>query len=262
MTKVQFVSRADDLGSSLSANKAIAAVTRAGFIKNVSVMAPGPFVPEAAELLKNRKDLCFGLHTTLNSEWSGIKWGPILPSEQLPGLVDANGAFLSDPKMFKATKPAVETVMREVAAQLEYVHRLGFDIRYIDSHMFPELFIPGLDEAMADFARKKGLLDHMYFYALPPGFMQIMQQPKKLPRYLMTIPKGQYFFVTHPSLNTEEMRRHSGEDIAKARAKETALFSKKATSAALKLFGCGGIRYDAATPHKRTTVEDVKALFL
>ena len=39
MKNIRFITRADDLGSSYSANQAIEQVIDAGFIKNVSIMA-------------------------------------------------------------------------------------------------------------------------------------------------------------------------------------------------------------------------------
>lgn len=267
MAKKFFVSRADDLGSSNSANLAIARVVKAGFIKNVSVMAPGPRVEEAARLFAGRKDVCFGMHTTLNAEWDRVKWGPVLPLGEESGLVDPKGNFLADPALFSETKPPVEIIMREVNAQLERLHALGFDIRYIDSHMFPELFVEGLDEAMAEFARKKGLLDHMYYYNIPPGFGALAQNPTGLPAFLRALPAGQYFFVTHPSLNTGEMRQtgnasYSGAEVAKSRARETDVFSKKALRRAMGLLGVEGVRYDEARPlAKRLGMDDARALF-
>ena len=77
------------------------------------------------------------MHTTLNAEWDRVKWGPVLPPEKCKGLVDELGYFLSHPSMFVQTKPPVEQIMSEVDAQLERLHKLGFPVCYIDSHMFP-----------------------------------------------------------------------------------------------------------------------------
>jgi predicted glycoside hydrolase/deacetylase ChbG (UPF0249 family) len=73
MKNIRFITRADDLGGSYSANQAIEQVIDAGFIKNVSIMACGPAVEDAARRLAHRKDVCFGMHTTLNAEWDRVK---------------------------------------------------------------------------------------------------------------------------------------------------------------------------------------------
>lgn len=256
-----FISRADDLGSSHSANRAIAMVADAGFIRNVSIMACGPAVEAAAKMLATRKDICFGMHTTLNAEWDLVKWKPIQPLTEASGLVDPRGSFLPDPSLFLTSKPAVETIMSEVSAQLERLHHLGFDIRYVDTHMFPEMFVEGLDQAMEDFCKQKGLLDHMYFYNLPPELPDWTKGCDALPH----TPSGQYFWVIHPSLDTEEMHMtgnstYSGKVVAAARAGETAIFSNTALCHSFREGGIRGIRYDEATFDRRLTVEDMKQI--
>lgn len=262
MKNIRFISRSDDLGSSKSANKAIDTVTRAGFIKNVSIMSCGPEIDDAAQLLAHRKDICFGMHMTINSEWDKVKWGPVSDIGSGSGLVDENGFFLQDPSLFVQSKPPVELIIQEVSAQLDKLCKLGFDIKYIDSHMFPEMFIDGLDEAVECFAKEKGLLDHMYYYAFPQGFDLggIMNGDTAA---LADIPDGQYFMVTHPSLDTPEMRmtgnsRVSGEMVAVSRARETELLSNEAFCSTLREFGICGTRYDEATYNARLSVDDMK----
>lgn len=182
--------------------------------------------------------------------------------------MDENGAFLADPSLFQKTMPQVETIMREVAAQLDYLTKLGFDIRYLDSHMFPEMYVKGMDEAMKEFAREKGLVDHMYFYRLPEGLSDMgnnADDPASIMKMLEKLPGGQYFFVTHPSLDTEEMRMTgnrsiSGTEVAKSRARETALFSDPQVCERLRRIGCGSVRYDEAVPGKRKTVEEIRRM--
>jgi predicted glycoside hydrolase/deacetylase ChbG (UPF0249 family) len=263
---VKFITRADDLGSIRSANRAIESVTQAGFIKNVSVMAPGPFVSEAADMLAAHKDICFGMHITVNAEWDRVKWKPVSALADDSGLLDANGFFLLDPSHFLSTKPAVETIMAEVDAQLERLHSLGFNITYMDSHMGSELFVPGLDDAFRDFALKKGLLDHMHYYNMPPGFSELNGPFDEILRKLQAIPDGQYFLITHPSQDTDEMRQTgnasvSGEAVAKGRAAETALFSQQGLFETLAAIGVYGIRYDEAIPRPRFTADSFRHMF-
>lgn len=263
MKNIRFISRSDDLGSSKSANKAIDVVTRAGFIKNVSVMACGPEIEDAARIMAQRKDICFGMHMTINSEWDKVKWGPVSQVVTNCGLTDESGYFLSDPSLFLQTKPPVELIIQEISAQLDKLCKLGFDIKYIDSHMFPEMFIEGLDEAVESFAKEKGLLDHMYYYAFPQGFDLggILSGEAAL----ADIPDGQYFMVTHPSLDTPEMRltgnsKVSGEMVAASRAKETDLLSQKGLCSSLQKLGICGIRYDEAAYSARLSVDDMKKI--
>ena len=138
--------------------------------------------------------------------------------------------------------------MAEVDAQLERLHKLGFPIAYIDSHMFPETHVEGLDAAMADFARRKGLLDHMYFYNGAPW-----QESLAVEEMLREVPDGQYLFVTHPALDTAETRMtgnasYSGDEVALSRARDTEIFSDAALCRRLLDSGVRGIRYTDARP--------------
>ena len=257
MKNIRFITRSDDVGSSHSANLAISRVLDAGFIKNASLMACGPAIESAAELLAHRKDVCFGMHTTLNAEWDKVKWKPLLPIEKCSGLIDGDGCFLAHPTMFLQTKPPVEIIMQEVDAQLERLHKLGFSVCYIDSHMFPERYVEGLHEAMGDFAKRKGLIDHMYFYNLPPWGLTLCKVTE-----IDLLPDGQYLGISHPSLDTEEMRLTGnasvcGASVAATRAKETALLSDRNFCRSLEALGMQSIRYDEAAFEKRLTLNEL-----
>ncbi|MDR1794928.1 MAG: ChbG/HpnK family deacetylase [Erysipelotrichaceae bacterium] len=259
---IAFITRADDGGSTLSANKAIEKVLKAGFIKNVSLMASGPFIEDAAKRFNQFKDVCFGLHITLNAEWDKVKWKPVTNLKQDSGLLDSQGYFYNDPRVFESTKPKIAVIIKEIQAQYEKLLSLGFDVRYLDTHMMPELVIPGLDEAIEDFAKEHKLIDHMYYYKLPPGLMEMAKSQISILKWLRSIPEGQYFFVVHPSLNDEEMRQcgnaeNPGEVLAKSRARETFLMSSKAVLWLLKHYHIRPLRYDQAKPMARMTSAEV-----
>ncbi len=140
--------------------------------------------------------------------------------------------------------------------------RAGFDIRYVDSHMLPERFVPGLDEAVADWAKRHGLIDHMYFYRLPEGFLETAKEPKQLFKALINIPNGQYFFLIHPALYGEEMLRTgnaqvTGEEVARSRNGEAKLFSSRLTGLSLRTLGIRPIRYDEAEQRERVKLSDL-----
>jgi hypothetical protein len=254
MKDVRFITRSDDAGSSVSANEAIRKVIRAGFIKNVSLMAVGGKIEDAAErLLPLKKKICFGIHSVLNAEWDKVKWGPLSPMDSSGGLVDDRGYFLADPSLFEKTKPDIALILREYDAQLDKLTRLHFPITYVDSHMLPEKNIPGLMEAMNNWIETKGLVNHIYFYNLPPGFEKIAADPKKLVPVLRAIPEGQYFYISHPALYSEEMlltgnSSGSGEAVARARSGEAALLSNPFLPLLMRFLSIRPIRYDEAVP--------------
>ncbi|MEK4115243.1 ChbG/HpnK family deacetylase [Paenibacillus sp. FSL W8-0919] len=245
----RIITRADDLGSSRSANLAIARTVDAGFIKNVSVMAPGPYAAEAAELLAHRDDICFGFHMTLNAEWDHIRWGPVSAKEQVPSLVDPSGYFYQDPSMFKQSPPALEEIAAECSAQLDKLTALGFRITYADSHMLPERFVPGLQEELDRWIASKGLINHRYYYNFFPGGV-----PSSVPQFeavLSRLTDEQYFFLSHPALYSEEMTQCGnawvdGEELARGRDAEAAFLMQEDLIEISERHGFRPIRYDEA----------------
>jgi predicted glycoside hydrolase/deacetylase ChbG (UPF0249 family) len=265
MKDVRFITRADDAGSSHSANVAIAKVIKAGFIKNVSIMAPGDFVSEAANLLAGNKNVLFGMHFTLNAEWDKVKWKPVSKVDKGCWMIDENWYFKADPKLFPEDPPQLELIGQELDAQLEKLTKAGFKISYVDTHMMPELKVKGMDAIVQDFAKKKGLIDHMHYYVLPPGLFDAAKEKNIIPM-LKACPDGQYFFLTHPAMYSQEMLQTgnssvSGEEVAKGRDGEAKMFSRPILKHALKiLFKIRPLRYDEAKPlPKRLTPDDVKA---
>ena len=266
MKDIRFITRADDAGSNHSANRAIANCIRAGFIKNVSVMAPGAYVSEAADLFAKNKSVCFGMHATLNAEWDKVKWMPVSTLPKSSGLIDEQGMFLPNPKLFLETKPDIAVIIKELDAQLDKLTRAGFSIGYVDSHMLFEAYIPGLDEAMKTWAREKGLLFHLYYYALPPGFQKVMMDSSQLLPVLKVLPSGQYFYVAHPAYDSAEMRltgnnHESGETVARERDKEARTLDKAYLKWLMRLMGIRPIRYDEAIPDETLTIRDIIAMF-
>ncbi len=253
MTKKKLLLRADDLASSLSANQAIFKAAQTGLIKNVSVMAVGPALEDAARLLAPM-DLCFGMHVTLNAEWDRVKWKSLTGLTQESGLVDEQGYFLNDPRLFIDTKHRIDVILKEVEAQWTLLTQKGFKIRYVDSHMIPEASVEGLSEALSAWIKEKGLIDHVFYYGHTdlPGINSVSD----METILKNLDEGQYFMVVHPSLDTDEMRmtgnQHvSGIDVAQARAMETQILCDPRLPQLFEKYDIELIRYDQAEPQER-----------
>lgn len=208
---LSLITRADDFGSSRSANRAIAEAAITGnYIRNVSCMAPAPMMEDGAPLLKACPHICIGMHFTLNAEWSLIKWPPLCAPHEVPSLVDENGAFWADPMLFTSHPPQLEQVMQELDAQLDFLTRLGLPIRYVDSHMLPEKFIPGLAKALSQWAERKGLINHLQYYRFPAkmevGFCETVAEGlDALAQWLGLLTDGQYITIMHPAISGREM---------------------------------------------------------
>lgn len=162
--KTHLITRADDFGASPGTNDAILGCLDAGFVRNVGVMGPGPFLRHRLSELVGRQDaFCPGLHATLNSEWAGIRWGPVLAPEDVPSLVREDGTFHSDSQTLHE-RGVVSEMLAEISAQLDLVRRLGLRPRYLDTHMV-FTWIPGVAEALAGLCQREGLV-----FANGPGF--------------------------------------------------------------------------------------------
>src|SRR6476620_11549291 len=124
----------DDAGMSFDSNQgAIEAMTK-GAATSCSVMMPCPWVPQFVQFLKTHPQLDAGLHLTLTSEWTNYRWGPVAGKPTVPGLVDSTGSMWSNvPDVLKhATADEAE---REMEAQWERAHAMGFVPTHFDSHM-------------------------------------------------------------------------------------------------------------------------------
>ena len=265
------LTRADDLGSSHAANLAIARAAVIGsYIKNVSCMAVGPLIEEAADLLKDCKQVCFGLHACLNSEWEPIRWGPISPPDEVPTLVTEEGFFYPTPADLAAHLPDLDQVLREYDRQLDLLTGLGLDIRYVDSHMLPELFIPGLSAAMSGWARRKGLIDHLPYYRFPSKMepapqATLVEALASQAAWLDSLQEGGYFAVMHPAIYSREMllARNCQVPIgvvAANRDVEYRLLLSRQLERYCDECGIRRVRYDEAEP-QGTTFASLRALF-
>ena len=206
------ITRADDAGSSHAANQAIREAIQAGFIRNVSVMAVGPEIEEAAAFLRDQKSVCLGLHAVLNSEWDGVKWTPASPLEQIPSLLDETGNFYQRPALFPAVL-SPEEMCRELDAQLSRLHKLGLHPVYVDSHMYFERQLPALQQAFTQWACRHGLIDHNLFCSRFPVPRDQRPLAERMEEAARNASVGPCLHVFHPACPTEEMLRFEHEGM-------------------------------------------------
>ena len=241
MTGVRLIVRGDDAGSCDSADEAIAECCRAGVLRNVSVMVPGPTFAAAAHLLSDIPDICLGLHVTLNAEWDTVKWGPVLPPAQVPSLVDERGHFLPTPLHLHERRASTDEMMAEVEAQLAKARAFGLPVAYLDEHMGVG-WLPGLDERLAALCAREGLV-----YAAPiPGLPNAGDGDDLVDRWANDIRRaapGAYVLVTHPGHDTPDMQAFGGTVAQERDAERRALLSPRLRDA-LESPGVEPTRYD------------------
>jgi hypothetical protein len=215
-------------------------------LKNISVMVPGPAFDAAVLLLKDLKGVSLGLHVTLNAEWDPIKWGPVLPRDQVPSLVDAKGYFHPAPMVMHQRGFSVDEAMAEVAAQLADARAQGLNIEYLDEHMGVG-WLPGLGDALAELSQREGLV---YAPKLPgfPGGPEHVDPVCRFFGSLDAAAPDTYLIVTHPSFDSEEMRLCCAEgtppgEVGRERERDRRLLTDPALAEGLREREITSIRY-------------------
>ena len=135
---------ADDIGMAHSVNRATLEGLRAGVVNSGSIMVPCPWFPEIAAYVREHPGLDLGLHLTLTAEWNHYRWGPVLPADKVPTLLDSLG-FLYATAEEAARRMDPREAEAEIRAQVERAIAFGVQPTHLDSHMgtlfqTPELF--------------------------------------------------------------------------------------------------------------------------
>lgn len=122
---------ADDLGMLHSVNAAIFRAFDSGLVNSGSIMVPCPWFPEAAAYARTHPDADLGLHLTLTSEWTALRWGPLL---NLPSLVESNG-YLYPTESEASARINPRDAEKEIRAQIARARAAGIRPTHLDSHM-------------------------------------------------------------------------------------------------------------------------------
>jgi chitin disaccharide deacetylase len=123
---------ADDFGLSIPVNEAVELAHRKGVLSAASLMIGAPAVDDAVERACKLSSLGVGLHVTL------LDGRPVLPPDQIPGLVGPEGRFFSDPFRFGLALYLSPELRRqagaEINAQFERFRRTGLRMDHVNAH--------------------------------------------------------------------------------------------------------------------------------
>jgi len=134
---------ADDMGLANSVNTACIKAFENNGITSGSIMMPCPWALEIAGYAKDHPGMDVGVHLTMTAEWNLYKWGGIIPSDQIPSLLDSKGYFYpSVEELGKVAKGA--EAEKELRAQIDKLISLGVQPTHIDTHMGSVLANPEL----------------------------------------------------------------------------------------------------------------------
>jgi predicted glycoside hydrolase/deacetylase ChbG (UPF0249 family) len=147
---------ADDIGLARSVNVATVRAYENGGITSGSVIVPSPWFPDFAAYYREHPTLDVGIHITLTAEWDHFKWGGVLPSPEIPSLLDDQG-YLPPTVEAVAGRAVPAEVEREVRAQIERARAFGIRPTHLDTHMGTMLFVPALVQVYLDLGKAYGL---------------------------------------------------------------------------------------------------------
>jgi predicted glycoside hydrolase/deacetylase ChbG (UPF0249 family) len=223
----------DDLAMGHFTNDGIFAAWDAGAITSMSLFTvtfpytnngqpiPGDSFAEALQGIREREGIDVGCHLTLSST-DGFLVRPVLPPEQIPTLVDANGYLKEDQLAFIFASR--DEIKAECRAQIEKALDSGVELSHLDCHVgfghFPgwprEVYAELADEYrlplrwVIHLPGEKPLIDHRVL--TPINFIilndsnitdvtpEIVEQRKQsLLRTLRNLPDGITEVLCHPS---------------------------------------------------------------
>jgi hypothetical protein len=157
---------ADDAGLMHAENLGTESVLNAGIVTSATAMVASPWFPEFAAFARANPKMDIGVHLTLNSEWDGFRYGPILGATAVPSLVDSAGylwpgldEFYAHATVADAEAEGRAQIKRAIAAGIDvshldmHMHILGLDARFFDAYLdlakefdLPVRFIPPSEE--------------------------------------------------------------------------------------------------------------------
>lgn len=253
----RLIIRADDMGSSHSANTAIRRSYTEGYASCVEVMAVAPWFPEAVRILEEDKDIDVGLHLTITSEWDNIKWKPL---SFWHSLVDSNSYFYPV-RSTNADYPGqalseanidIQELEFELRAQIELALRRIPRISHLTDHMgFTELDNRWLNLVLKLSAEYGLPFDMNQYHLVSLGYngpsTTYREKKKSFIAMLKSLEPGKnYLFIDHPGIDNAELQaiHHKGyENVASDRQGVTDLFTSRKVKRAIQKLGIEVISY-------------------
>jgi predicted glycoside hydrolase/deacetylase ChbG (UPF0249 family) len=214
---IRLIVRGDDMGSSQASNDAVVRCFKDGVMRDVELMAVGPWFPEAARLLRENPGLDVGLHLALTSEWDNVKWRPLATA---PSLVGRDGYFhpmiwphphYGKERALKEQPWKLDEIERELRAQIELTRREVPHLSHLSDHMGFQSLGPDVVALVRRLGAEFGLdIDPEALGARYVGWdgkaETSAEKTASFARVLEALSPGTWVFVDHPALDTPEMR--------------------------------------------------------
>lgn len=228
-TPIRLLVRGDDIGSSHAANVACIQSCRDGVVRSLEVMVPCAWFEEAAVMLNDNPSIDVGVHLTVTSEWTGLKWRPLTHA---PSLVDEDGYFYPRTGDFAGANPKREEVEQELRAQIELAMKKIKNVTHLTAHMGAPTCRPDLKKMVDSLADEYELVVEMSevkrFRSMGSSKDPFEERLATFLESLENLGPGTWLLVEHPGLDTPEMQAHGHpgyENVAQHRQDVTRLFT-------------------------------------
>jgi hypothetical protein len=227
--EIRLIVQADDMAAAHSINVATIKAYQTGIVRTANVIVTGPWMLEAARLLRENPGLDAGVHLAITSEWENIKWRPLTAA---PSLVDADGYFfpMVHPRKdfaprtsLKEASPQLAEIEQEVRAQIAFAKRLIPHVTYTWEHMGFGSLSPDVRALVLKLTKEYGLIA-----PLDLGVQSIGRvyegadsgavKAQKLAARLETLGPGTWLMVDHAAMDDSEMQAigHKGYEYVSA----------------------------------------------
>ncbi|MFV0590930.1 MAG: polysaccharide deacetylase family protein [Draconibacterium sp.] len=223
---ISLLVRVDDIGSFHAANKACIETYKNCVAQSVELMAPCAWFMEATKMLNKNPGFDVGIHLTLTSEWSNVKWRPLT---HCPSLVDKDGYFF--PMVWKngnfppgssiqESDWKLEEIEQELRAQIEVSLEHVPHISHLSTHMGFQSLDTKIAELVSKLAKEYKLEVDLNGVKRFSGWARDAAYEDRIDQFCENLEKltpGTYLYVEHPGFEGTEMESvgHKGyENVA------------------------------------------------
>jgi chitin disaccharide deacetylase len=213
---------ADDFGMYHAVNIAVVRSIEEGVASSCSLMVPCPWALHAMQLLRDRREIPFGIHLTLVIDVPHYRWGPLTAKERVPSLLDETGEMFGDdgiPELLARAR--LDEVELEFRAQIDAVVDAGLTPTHLDFHSIADGGREDILDLTVALAEEYGLAVRVW---LGPGRrklrargLPVVDHPfldstrlaldgkrVRFANLLRNLPAGLSEWAVHPSLGNEE----------------------------------------------------------
>jgi chitin disaccharide deacetylase len=214
---------ADDFGMCHAVNEAVFRAFENGLLRSATLMVPCPWALHAMHYLADHPEVPFGVHLTAISDWVDYRWGPVVPGEKVPSLLDQDGFFNNFEHMPRFLSSVnLDELRFEFEAQIETVLAAGLQPTHLDWHSLRIAGRPDIFDLMLDLSKEYGLalrvagrslIETLQSQGLPTNDYDFLDsylldpanKPAAYARMLRELPAGLSEWAIHPALENSEL---------------------------------------------------------